>query len=328
MNVSATKSSRIEDRVIAPPSKNMSTEQGLLLPDPGTIATGDQAYVQSLEALLALIQEAQGKYAGSKTTEATAAQKEREQKLSEALNKIDEEAKARNSPGFFKAVFRVIKDLASDLFTDPGKTFSDLGKNLKEMVNSPNFWADVKNGCMAAIKVIALVAAVAASVVTCGAASPILAGAVILLSVASAVDSQFHVLQKMGVDPKIAAIIDVAMGLAATILSLGASSAGTVSELARAAKQVRDAAGALQAGTAIVGGAATMVDSGFEKGRLDRSADQKQIANAMQQLEDEIKELLEEIRAQKENGSAENDAIMSVADTQPKVTQILTSLRA
>lgn len=329
MNASGAVSGPTRVSVLTPPAEHSLDDSnvGSLLPEPSTSLPESAIFTQSLEALLVLVQEAESKLVAAKDQKAGADNRERDAQTVELFKKIDEEAKARNSPGFFKAIVRCIKDFAVDLTTDPGRAFSDLGHNIKEMVESPNFWSDLKKGCMTVVKVAAVAAAVAATVVTCGGAGPVLAAVVIALSAASLAQSELHLMEKVGLDPKIAAGIQIGMAVGAAISSFGATSAASTSQLIRAAQSVKQAASLVQGGAAVVGGTAAAVDGGFEKGRLDRTADRKGLENAIAQVEEDIKDLIEQIKAAKESGSSINDAMQSAVASEGQQLNVLTGMR-
>jgi hypothetical protein len=86
-----------------------------------------------------------------------------------------------------------------------------------------SFWQKVGNICGQIAKVAGVVASIAAAVATCGAATPLavvaVAGAV--LSTAGFADSEFHVLQRLGVSANLAGIIDTGLSIGGAVTSVG-----------------------------------------------------------------------------------------------------------
>jgi hypothetical protein len=94
------------------------------------------------------------------------------------------------------------------------------------------FWGDMGHILGDVAKVAGIVAAVAVTVCTAGTAAPVAALAIagILLSSASFVDGEFHVLQKLGVDPKAAGWVDTGMAVVGAVCSFGAGAASAQGE--------------------------------------------------------------------------------------------------
>jgi hypothetical protein len=86
-----------------------------------------------------------------------------------------------------------------------------------------SFWDDMANVCSKIAEVAAVVASVAAVVATAGAATPLSAVAIAgcVMSSASIVDGEAHVLQKLGVDANAAGWIDLGLSLGGAGCSVG-----------------------------------------------------------------------------------------------------------
>ncbi len=134
-----------------------------------------------------------------------------------------------------------------------------------DAVKSRGFWGDLGNILGDVAKVAGIVAAVAVTVCTAGSAAPVAALAIagIILSSASFVDGEFHVLQKLGVDPKAAGWADTGMAVVGAVCSFGAGAASaggaavdTASAIGRAASVASGVASMAQVATTIEAGKA------------------------------------------------------------------------
>ncbi len=134
-----------------------------------------------------------------------------------------------------------------------------------DAVKSRGFWGDLGNILGDVAKVAGIVAAVAVTVCTAGSAAPVAALAIagIILSSASFVDGEFHVLQKLGVDPKAAGWLDTGMAVVGAVCSFGAGAASaggaavdTASTIGRAASVASGVASMAQGATTIEAGRA------------------------------------------------------------------------
>jgi hypothetical protein len=140
-----------------------------------------------------------------------------------------------------------------------------------EAAKHHSFWDDLGSFFSDVAKVAGVVASIAAAVCSLGAATPIavvaIAGAV--LSSASLADGEFHILQKLGVDPKLAGGIDLGMSFAGAACSMGAGMAAT-------GQGVSEAAGIVGRVGSVVSGAATVVQgaSAIEAGEAQADAEQ------------------------------------------------------
>jgi hypothetical protein len=136
-----------------------------------------------------------------------------------------------------------------------------------------SFWDDLGSVCSEVAKVAVVVASVAAAVGTLGAAAPVaalaIAGAV--LSTASFVDGECHVLRSLGVDDTTAGWVDTGMAIGGSLLSLGAGFAGG----GQAASAAVGRAATVVAGAGGIGSAAATIGKGEALAREDQAtADQ------------------------------------------------------
>jgi hypothetical protein len=136
---------------------------------------------------------------------------------------------------------------------------------------SHGFWSDIGNVLGDVAKVAGIVAAIAITVCTAGTAAPVAALAIagILLSTASFVDGEFHVLQRLGVDPKAAGWVDTGMAVAGAVCSFGAGAAS-------GGQAVVDTASVIGRGASVASGVASMAQgaSTIEAGAAQSSDDQ------------------------------------------------------
>jgi hypothetical protein len=138
---------------------------------------------------------------------------------------------------------------------------------------SRSFWDDLGGICGEVAKVAAVVASVAAAVATLGAATPIaalaIAGAV--LSSASFVDGECHVLRALGVDDKTAGWIDSGMAIGGSVLSVGAGMAAG-GQAASSTLATVNRASAVVAGVGEIGRGASTIEAGEALARSDQAA--------------------------------------------------------
>jgi hypothetical protein len=172
-----------------------------------------------------------------------------------------------------------------------------------------SFWDSLGDIFGEVAKVAGVVASIAATVVTCGGAAPLAAVAIAgcILSTASFVDGEFHVLKNLGVDAKTAGFIDMGMSIAGAACSLGTSFAGGA-QAASSALKVVQGTGAIVAGSTAVASGAFTVAGGEQQADADRAAADAVEANArsasllrwMQQAIGDIQSANEQSRAYKQ----------------------------
>jgi hypothetical protein len=136
---------------------------------------------------------------------------------------------------------------------------------------SHNFWSDLGNIFTDIAKVAGIIASVAVTVCTAGAAGPVAALAIagIILSSASFVDGEFHVLQKLGVDPKTTGWIDTGLAASGALCSFGA---GAASAGGQAASQLAQRVTSAVSGLATMGQGACTIEDGSATSAADRAA--------------------------------------------------------
>ncbi len=146
---------------------------------------------------------------------------------------------------------------------------------------SRSFWDDLGGILGEVAKVASVIASLAAAVATCGAATPLavlaISGAV--LSTASFVDGEFHVLRTLGVNADAAGWMDAGMAVAGGLMSAG----GAVAAGARAGGSVLslvDRAGAVVGALGQVGQGVAAIESGQAQGRADQAAADQVAAEA------------------------------------------------
>jgi hypothetical protein len=137
---------------------------------------------------------------------------------------------------------------------------------------SRGFWGDFGNILGDVAKVAGIVAAVAVTVCTAGGAGPVAALAIagIILSSASFVDGEFHVLQKLGVDPKVTGWVDTGMAVAGAVCSFGAGAASAGSAAVDTASTVARMASVTSGVASMVKGGST-VEEGLAESRCDEA---------------------------------------------------------
>jgi hypothetical protein len=151
-----------------------------------------------------------------------------------------------------------------------------------DAVKSHSFWSDLGNILGDVAKVAGVVAAVAVTICTAGSAAPVAALAIagIILSSASFVDGEFHVLQKLGVDPKAAGWVDTSMAVAGAVCSFGAGAASAGGAAVSTASAIGRAASVASGVTSMAQGAAT-VEAGRAQSQCDEAgADEVQAVAA------------------------------------------------
>ncbi|MDB4941073.1 MAG: hypothetical protein JWP97_607 [Labilithrix sp.] len=295
-----------------------------LLPSPSTTLDAKAQMDMSLEAILMMSQAADTVVTRAKGLKAEKDSVSRKEDLDRMLAEMKEQAEKKNSPGFFSCVVKVVADFASDLVTNPAKIASDLGSNLKAAVNSPNFWADLKKICMKVVEVAALAAATVATVFSAGAASIAVAGVILAISALNVAQSEFHIAQRLGMSPKVAAGIQLGLAVVSIALSFGTNTAAVTG----AVKAVKELATGVQVAGTAVGGVATIGDAHFQADALDRQARVKTLQSGMEALSDAIKALLDDIRDAKEDGSSVTTNIVRTIDRHNQISQSFNTIRA
>jgi hypothetical protein len=147
--------------------------------------------------------------------------------------------------------------------------------------NHHSFWDDLGSICSEVAKVAVVVASVAAAVATLGAATPIAALAVAgaVLSTASFVDGECHVLHSLGVDDATAGWIDTGMAVGGGLLACGAGMAAGV-KAATSTLSAISRAGSVVAGLGGIGSGAAAIGAGKAQAQGDQAAADQVAAQA------------------------------------------------
>jgi hypothetical protein len=151
-----------------------------------------------------------------------------------------------------------------------------------DAVKHKSFWDSLGSVLGEVAKVAAVVASVAAAVVTCGAAAPLAAVAIVgvVLSTAAFVDGEFHVLRALGVDDKTAGFIDLGMSIGGALCSGGAALASSAQTASSTVVTIKTTATVVTGVTAVGGGVAT-IESGQAQAGIDRADADQVVAEAL-----------------------------------------------
>jgi len=192
----------------------------------------------------------------------------------EALQR-EKEAEGNDSKGFFGSLCGVLSDAVSDLeHLRAADAVSDVRDDAKAAWNSPNFWRDLEVGGRVAAEVAAVVGGACATVATFGTAAPamVVVCAALILSSAGTAESNFHVLEACGVDPKVAGYVGLGCSLGGAV----AGGVGGFLASGQHAAQLVQAAKALGTAANVGGGAADVVagTAHIKTGNFDADAEQ------------------------------------------------------
>ena len=148
-----------------------------------------------------------------------------------------------------------------------------------------SFWDDVGNALGDIGKVCAVVGSVALSVASCGAGTAVAALAITacVLSTAGMAESQFHVLEDVGVDPTTASWIGIGLSVGGAAASLGAGCVASgvqvgddaVTTTTTVAKTTAKAASLITGAADIGRGVTTVVSANDQADELDDEANAK-----------------------------------------------------
>jgi hypothetical protein len=166
-----------------------------------------------------------------------------------------------------------------------------------------SFWQKVGNVCGTIAEIAGVVASVAAAVCSGGST---LAVAAAILSVASFTDGETHVLEKLGVDPGVAEVVDMSMSLGGGALSVGA----VLAQGAKVADSTAATVGKIASGVSAVNqvghGAATIAASVSQKQADESDAD----AAASEAQQNAIRRLIQRIIQAEENSNGQDQKAM------------------
>jgi hypothetical protein len=179
---------------------------------------------------------------------------------------------------------------------------------------SRSFWDDLGSICGEVAKVAAVVASVAAAVATLGAATPIAAVAIAgaVLSSASFVDGECHVLRALGVDENTAGWIDSGMAIGGAVLSVGAGLAAG-GRVASSTLATVNRASAVVTGVGEIGRGASTIEGGEALARSDEAAADQIAAQARS---DHAQRLMQNVIDDTQSSDQEAQGTMgTIADT-------------
>lgn len=207
--------------------------------------------------------------------------------IDDAQKAFEEAEKARSHHGgFFSGLMDAVEAVTVDVVK--GKSLvSCLDKVVDSTIDSRQFWEDLKSGGLEAAKWAAVAGSIVAAGLSFGAAAPVAALAVTgaILSTASAVEGEFHVLKGMHVSDDWATGIQIGLavggavcGSAGGLASSGTQAASKVVEVAKIGNTVCQG---VQAEGQLAQGAGSVMIASFEKRAMNADAD-AQAATARQ----------------------------------------------
>jgi len=285
-----------------PPTAPAPAAGSSLMPEPGT-TTGDSTN-DAMAMLYTAMSRQNDEQMQSGQAGVTAKKLEHDAQLKEEQDAMAREEKAEGigSKGLFASVTGMLKDVGSDLGTGRfDRVFSDTGADVNDAWHSPNFWHDVEFGAKYVAMAAAMLGSAAATVVTFGAAAP---GAVVVtalcLSVAGQVESNFHLLEKVGVDAKVDGYIGAGLSLAgAAVGGIGAavsSAPAAVSGFTQAAQAAGTASQTYGAAAGVVSSGAHVKNGDFAADAEDAQADATNADNRMKTIQRTIDMIVDAIK--------------------------------
>lgn len=214
--------------------------------------------------------------------------------------RVEEQKQRSEDGGFFSGLGTAFEALTVDVLK--GKSIGDcLDKAGDATINSRQFWADLEKGALEVGKWAAVAGSVALAVVSLGSAAPIaalaIAGAV--LSCASTADSEFGIMEKMGIDKETAGWVDFGMALGGAVcggvagLAGGAQAATKLGQAAAVGGLVADGIGA---GATLAGGGAKIAVATFERRAKLAGADAEEATNTKKQIEKRMDALTDSLK--------------------------------
>lgn len=216
-----------------------------------------------------------------------------------------------------------------DAFQQRKKQLDDAAAQAAEAARHHSFWDSIGSVFSTVAKVAAIVASVAVAVVSLGAATPIAALAIAgaALSLAASADSQFHILEKLGVDPSVAGWIDMGCAIGGALATGGASALSTAS-LASSIGKLASATQAIAAGGAGVASGVDHIEQAQYKGKeQDDFAGALHEQQQMQALQRKIQELLEELQGDDKDAGRRLGHIQDAMQTRDACLSAAVSMR-
>lgn len=194
-----------------------------------------------------------------------------------------------------------------------------------EASKNHSFWDDVGSICSEVAKVAGVVASIAVAVGTCGAATPIAAVAIAgaVLSSAGFVDSELHVLQKLGVSADVAGWADLGMSLGGAAASLGAGIAAGGAAATNTTSTIAKAS-AIAGGAGMIGKGTSEIEAARDQAQADQATADEIAAQAQS---DHIGRLIQQLVDETKDSDEKSQRIMTTI-AQTKSTQCDTAVAA
>jgi hypothetical protein len=208
-------------------------------------------------------------------------------------------------------------------------------KQAVEAAEHSSFWDSIASVALDIGKVAAVVGSIAVAVGTCGAGVVgVIAVAGAVLSSASFVEGEAHVLEKLGVDEGVASWIDVGLSLAGAACSGGAGLAGGAGAVASEASTLQKVAttsgevATVAAGTATVaGGAAKIVSGQYAGDQQDALADAIEAQMSMDRLQRFLLSMMADLKASQEADDSTLGALRGALKTKGETLSTATTMR-
>jgi len=193
--------------------------------------------------------------------------------LQRQLQALDQQKRDTGGRGFFSCIGKLLKDITVDTHElDFKKLVADVRSD-GAACNNPQFWSDLEVGA----KIVAAVAAAAATVVSCGTLGPVVVGVAIALSAAGFVVQQTNCLGKAS------AWVGLGCQVASAAVTFGASLSASATTVSMSALQTAGAAASATSGAAsVVAGTAHIEKTGFQADAVRAQADAVQAQNDAQ----------------------------------------------
>jgi hypothetical protein len=202
--------------------------------------------------------------------------------MQRALDDLTREGRANDKGlGFFASIGKLVNDLGHDAVTlHAHDLVTDAGDDCAAAVNSKQFWQDVADFAGKLGEAAAVAGSTAVAVASFGAASGLTVGVVLAFAAAAAstagmIESETHVLQKLGVDAKTDGWLTLGLSVGGAALSAGAGFANTAAaaaDIARTASRMGAVASAASGSAHVVEGAADVALAVFRKRADDAHA--------------------------------------------------------
>ncbi len=298
-----------------------------LLPAPTTTLEAGVGDAMSAMYLLMSKHRTENTKAGASKIESNRTQ--RTHKLEDEKGALERERAAAGdgSRGFFDTIGHLASNIVDDA-TDLRlmDVFSDTKDNLGAAWTSPNFWSDIESGATVIAEVAAVVGAAAVSVVTLGAGSPLLAVVVIgvAMSAASMADSQFHVLEKLGVDADVAAYVDLGLAVGGAVLTFGGGLSSGASAGSQLVSRLGATAVAAGAGAKIAQGGAHIRNGEFKADAKDAEADAKAARFEIKRAQRIEQMLIQGLAESAKSGQRALETLQGAMSTQAQTVAIAT----